>query len=70
MKAETLDCLKVALDVTTMDMSGMCPLRLWHADFPYLVLDAAVRISSLCLHLVLEEDVAGDSVEEKVDSKV
>jgi len=63
LKVETLDCLKVALGVTTMDMNGMCPLRLWHADFPYLALDAAVRIFSLCLLLVLEEGMAdGDKM--------
>jgi hypothetical protein len=66
LKEGILDCLSSALGAVMMDMSGMCPLKLWQISFHYPALHALARISSLCpcLHLVLEQGVAGDFVEE------
>jgi hypothetical protein len=57
-----LACLRVVLDVITMDMSGTCPLRRWQIGFRCLALDVPVETSGLCLYhlLALEGGVAGD----------
>jgi len=61
-KGATLSFPSVALDVATMDMSGMCLLRQWHRGFLCLARCASVGISSpyLCLHLLRAEDMAED----------